>query len=185
MEGIAFLRQEVQKLRKLLHQVQGQVSRLIGGSLFTIRSFDTVADMLASDSTTWSSAECWNYAAGDDIMSVWIKSSDPTRLPNGVDILQTTGPAHAGINLVRIYVREPDTGIVVPGGSMASYTVTVPVVVPTVTDLQNSLFSAELVWVGDPTRPIVFVRGNDNADNDGVNGVLNAAGVHYDRVRFE
>lgn len=185
MEGIATLRQEVHKLRKLLHQVQGEVSRLVGGSLFTIRSFDTVADMLASDPTLWSSAECWNFTAGDDIMSVWIKSSDPTRLPNGVDVLQTNGPAHAGINLVRIYVRESDGGIVVPGGGMASYTVSVPVVVPTITDLQNSVFDAPLVWVGDPSRPMVFVKGNDNTDNDGVNGVLNAAGVHYDRVRFE
>ena len=143
-------------------------------------TFSTVAGVLASDANLWEQAQATNYNAGDGIFTVWVKSSDQSILPNGTDILSTTG----GIIIIRVFVREPGTGVVVPGGGLSSYTVNVPVTVPTVADLQASLFSAPLVWVGDETNPMAFARGNTNADNDGVNGVMNAAGIHYDRIRF-
>lgn len=182
------LRERVKKLQAELNSVLGLVNSLakwmtIYGP-FSMTSFTTVADMLQSNPADWSTAECTNYAPGDGIMSIWVRSADQTRLPNGTDVLQTAGPVGAGISLVRIFVRETDSGVVLPA-SLTSYTVSVPVVVPTITDLQNSVFSAPLVWVGDPARPMAFVKGDSTADNDGVNGVLNAAGIHYDRLRFE
>lgn len=163
----------------LLSQVQANYGP------YSMSTFDTVAAMLASNPFSWASAECKNYNPGDDIMSFWIRSADNTRLPNGVDILQTTGPVNPGINVVRIFVRESDGGVVVPGSGLSTYTVAVPVAVPTITDFQNSLFDTDLVWVTDEDRPMAFKKGTSNTDNDGVNGVLNLAGVHYDRMRFE
>ena len=144
-------------------------------------TFDSVELMLASNANLWEQAQVFNYAAGDGILTIWIRATDQTVLPNGTDILQTTG----GVTVIRIFVREGDGGVVVPGGSLGTYTVDVPVTVPTIADLRASLFSASLVWVGDPASPAAFRQGNENALDDGVNGVLNAASIHYDRIRFE
>jgi hypothetical protein len=147
-------------------------------------TFATVADMTASNPLSWATAECENNAPGDDYMSFWIRSGDETRLPNGIDILQSNGPVNPGISLVRIFVREPSGGVVLPGPGLPPYTVDVPVVVATIEDLQNSIFTAPLVWVGDESNPIVFRQGNTNDLDDGVNGVLNRSGIHYDRIQF-
>ena len=145
--------------------------------------FDTVEDMLASDPAQWVNAECKNYLAGDGYLSMWIKTCDVARLPNGTDVLQTNGTTNPGQTVVRIYVREGDSGTVsLP--SMTPYTVTVPLAAPTVDDLRNSFYTTDLVFVGDQSNPIVFRKGNTNSLDDGENGVLNQAGVHYDRIRF-
>lgn len=145
--------------------------------------FDTVADMLASNPAQWVNAECKNYLPGDRYLSMWVKTCDVGRLPNGTDILQTNGPTNPGQTVVRIYVREADSGTVTLP-EITPYTVTVPVTAPTVEDLRNSFYSADLVFIGDPENSIVFRRGNSNTLDDGENGVLNQAGVHYDRIRF-
>lgn len=152
----------------------------------TTSSFETLADLLASDATQWANAEARNYNAGDGIITLWYVPTSPAILPNGTDVLQTGG----GITVVRYFVREPGDGGVVPGGELAPYTVTVPLSVPTVTDLRNSLFTADLVFVIDPLTPYDFVRGETVAGfvpgtDDGVNEVINAAGVHYIRRRAE
>jgi hypothetical protein len=146
----------------------------------TIVDFTTVADMLYSDATQWEQAQCFNYNGGDGILTIWIRAIDQSILPNGTDVLQT----YRGVTIVRVFVREGDGGAVVPGGGLGTYTVEVPLTVPTVADLRASLFDAILVWVGDPTDPIAFRKGNENALDDGVNGVMNAANIHYDRIRF-
>lgn len=147
-------------------------------------SFATLADLLASDATTWVNAEAQNYNSGDGIITLWYVTESDTILPNGTDVLQTVG----GVTIVRYFVREPGEGGVVPGGELAPYTVTVPLAVPTVQDLRDSLFTADLVFVTDPETPYDFVRGETvygyvPGTDDGVNEVINAAGVHYVRRR--
>lgn len=143
-------------------------------------TFSTVAEMLASDARLWEQAQVTNYSDADGVFTIWVKSSDQTILPNGSDILTTA----AGIVVIRIYVREATDGTVVSPG-VTPYTVNLPVTVPSITDLRASMFSTPLVWVGDASSPTAWVKGTATMLDDGVNGVMNAAGVHYDRIRFE
>lgn len=145
-------------------------------------SFETLADLLASDATLWSIAEARNYYPGDNNLTLWYVTNSTTILPNGADVLQTPG----GVTIVRFFVREAGDGGVVPGGQLAPYTVTVPLVVPTVQDLRDSLFTADMVFIADSQTPFTFVRGELTygyvpGTDDGIDEVINVAGVHYVR----
>ena len=156
----------------------------IPGPIGRTITYATVADMLLDDPDQWTLAECQNFFPADETVTIWIKSPDSGRLPNGTDVLQTNGSVNPGVALIRIYVREGGIDTVLPGPAMPAYTAGNPVWVENITGFRNSVFNARLVFVIDPTDPMTFVRGDDTALDDGVNGVLNSAGVHYDRIRF-
>lgn len=147
-----------------------------------MEEFDSVPSMLSSDPANWSIAQCHHFSPGDGSVSVWTKTTDSTKIPNGTDILQTSGAVNPGVILVRIFSRDGDSTSG-PPPSFPAITVGVPVSVQTVDALRDGFFTAPLVFILDPNTPFIFKLGSDNQDDDGVNGVLNAAGVHYDRHR--
>lgn len=147
--------------------------------------FDTIQEMLESDATKWLTAEVRNYFPGDGNISIWNVTDSETILPNGTDIRQTYSPP---VTVYRTYVRESDSGVVVPGPAMTSYRATVPVEMPTISDLRNSVIIAPKVSISDLSTPYTFVRGDTivgfvPGSDDGLNEVINAAGVHYIRWR--
>lgn len=55
--------------------------------------FETVADLLASNSDEYREAITWNYEAGDGIRGKWVKITNPDLSDNGSDVRQTSDGA--------------------------------------------------------------------------------------------
>lgn len=143
------------------------------------KSYETIADLLASDATKWTNAEARNYYPQDGNVTLWYTTQNPAILPNGTDVLQTDG----GVTIVRYFAREATGGETVQGEGLQPYTVSVPLTVPTIEDLDNSLFTAPLVFIGSESTPMAFIPGEDGPE-DMWNNVTNEAGVKYKRIRF-
>lgn len=148
------------------------------------KRFDTVQEMLDSDATQWTTAECRNFNPGDRILTNWKTTSDPTILPNGQNVLQTAQPP---ITVYRTFLLEPDDGTVVPGNGLESYHASTPVSVPTIQDLKDSVFDAPRVTIDSTATPYTFVRSDlapdfdpDLPDTD-ENKVTNKIGTIYVR----
>lgn len=150
------------------------------GDTIDYQVFDTVAEMLASDTTRWRTARCANYLAGDQTITIWIRDDGTNLLPNGTDILQADDD---GI-LMRIYVREgPSDGIAMPNPPASTYTVGQPICTPTIDDLRDSTYNVLLVIVISDANGqfAMFTRSSDAGTDDGQNTIVNAVGVTYVR----
>lgn len=145
--------------------------------------YASVQEMLLSP-IQWNIAECTNYTAGDGNLSIWIRATNNAVIPNGSNILQTAD----GRTIIRVYVFEQSGGTVITPGPMPSFSVSVPLEMPTVEDLRNSIVIAPKVAISNPATPFTFIRGDTSPGfipgvDDGINEVINAVGVHYIRWR--
>jgi len=153
-----------------------------GAALVPVTSeFDTVAEMLASDTRFWRVGVCANYSGADGIYSEWRKTASTTLLPNGTDVLSSDDGLAI---LIRTYVRENlDGGVSLPNPSGAPYRVAFPIVYETISEMQLGWESAMMVTVirdANGNRAD-FTLGGTGTD-DGQNEIVNAAGVHYVRL---
>lgn len=145
--------------------------------------FTSVSQMLLSP-IQWAIAECSNYTDGDGTLSIWIRATNNTVIPNGTNILQTSD----GRTIIRVYVFEGSGGTVVTPSLMPTFQVSVPLEMPTVDDLRSSIVTAPKVAISNPSTPYTFIRGDTSpgfvpGTDDGLNEVINAVGVHYIRWR--
>lgn len=146
----------------------------------SITEFETVEEMLASNTETWAEAWCRNYIGLDRKKTVWHKTRDETTIPNGGDILQTVD----GANVYRTYYRA--TGgeeIVIPPATGTPYTVGVPVSYPTLNDMRLGHESAPVAILGQDINGDggLYLQGGTGSDNGGSH-IINAAGIHYQRL---
>lgn len=80
----------------------GEVSGGTGGGV--VKTYDTVADMLAADPTEIKSfAKCMNYYTGDGVASLWLRSEWVVS-DNGTDKREST--AVPGVFYERIWLDE-------------------------------------------------------------------------------
>lgn len=152
------------------------------GDSIDYMEFDTVELMLASDTSRWRTARCTNFTAGDQYVSVWLRSDSQDVLPNGTDVLQAVD----GAIVLRTYIREgPGDTVVIPNPNLSSpYTVANPISTPTIADLRASQYSVMLIIVvQDENGNLAHFRRSDEAgDDDGQNVVVNQAGITYRRA---
>lgn len=168
------LRRAIDVLSERLGSIEVIVSQIEG----TFSEFDTVVDMLQSE-TTWSNAKCLNWETGDEIITVWLRLADGTTvLPNGYDTMQ----AIDGAILLKTFAREAPDGTTVPSLLGTPYTVSHPLAFRDIADVRAATFSAPsfILENDDASDAAVFWQGGVGAD-DGINEVINAAGIHYTR----
>lgn len=144
------------------------------------KDFDTLADMQADTGESWRFAKCNNYLPGDQIVTLWINTSDdPSIIPNGTNIIEIgTGGSALRFSTTELALS---TSIAVPG---STYTVSVPVVFEDLTNFRASNISAPLViLVADANNEYgLFLKGGSPTGTDGVDYVTNAAGITYTRL---
>ncbi len=142
--------------------------------------FETRDEMLASTSS-WQTARVVNWDAGDGIITTWEKIASSSVLPNGTDILMT----NLGQPVVRTFARENASDVILPSPSGNAYQAAAVIGFPTYDDLQNSSVSAPWVIAFDSQGSLgVFQRVTDSDPEEGVNTIINAAGIHYRRRGF-
>lgn len=150
----------------------------------TVTQFEEYAsrdEMLAS-TKSWQHARVTNWDPGDGIITEWSIVTDPAVIPNGTDVRMTV----LGRVIYRTFVREGGSDVIVPPPpGEESYQASAVIGFPTYADLTKSRVSCTWVLAFDSRgQTTIFKRDDTSTVHDGVDNVVNAAGIHYKREGF-
>lgn len=164
------------RLQATMDTVLSQLTNTSSGGIKTV-TYDTLEDLIAASGDDFDIATTSNYNPGDGFVGMWTKTDNPNLIPNGSDIVQLAD----GTVVLRYYSRESDGSSVTPVSGV-SYSVSVPVAFPSITDFTNSAISAPLVISKDANGAMKIWLKDDSMDETGVETVewvKNTTGVHY------
>lgn len=169
-------------LRAMFDKLKATVNTLVAtitdtSSGITVTNFDTHADFLNASGDSFSIAYIANYNPGDGNKSLWIKATDVTLVPNGIDVVQLTD----GTVVLRYFAREA-FGSLPSIPSATPYSVSIPLSFETLTDFHNSTVSTPCVIVADANgQGKMWLKDvlNSETGTEDVDWIVNASGIHY------